>query len=272
MSEDLHSPHPATTTGPERSRSVGSMNSALSALRVLEEVALRQPIGVSDLARATQIPKSSVQRCLVTLKEAGWLRIVDRENARWGVTMKALGVGLRWAGEHDLRELATPVMQRLSRETDETVHLCLRDGADNLVIAREDSSQALRVFLEIGDRVPLRASSAGVAMIAGLEASEVDALLSERPRGYDSAKLPSANEVRAAISRYAEHGYVVNMSAWYRAHVTTFGAAIRNDVGLPMAALALALPDSRFDPADEERLGRRVAEAADEIASILASA
>jgi IclR family acetate operon transcriptional repressor len=40
------------------------MQNVLNALRVLEEVAARQPAGVGELARATGIPKSSVQRAL----------------------------------------------------------------------------------------------------------------------------------------------------------------------------------------------------------------
>ncbi|MDX6434302.1 MAG: IclR family transcriptional regulator, acetate operon repressor, partial [Streptosporangiaceae bacterium] len=50
------------------------MQNVLNTLRVLEEVAARQPVGVAELARATDIPKSSVQRALRTLQTAGWIR------------------------------------------------------------------------------------------------------------------------------------------------------------------------------------------------------
>src|SRR5262245_60272422 len=100
----------------------------LSTFRVLEEVAQLQPVGVSELARSTGMPKSTVQRCLLTLQYVGWLRMVDPTRAKWGVTTKPLGIGLRAAGEEGLREAAQPFLDELRTVTSETVHLAVRDG------------------------------------------------------------------------------------------------------------------------------------------------
>lgn len=251
--------------------SVRSLSSALSTLRVLEEVAGRQPIGVSELARVTGLPKSSVQRCLVTLQQAGWLRIVDVDRVRWGVTMKALTIGLRGTGERDLRDLARPVVRRLAAEVGETIHFSLRDGDDIVVIAREDSSHDVRVFIEVGSRVPLRASSAGVAILAGLDASEVGEVL-KRPVLDFAEPVPSEQQLREEIARSAARGYALNGSAWFRPHVTSLGAAVTNAAGRPFAALTLAMPEVRFDPHDEERLARLTVAAAGEISELIASA
>ncbi|WP_372671139.1 IclR family transcriptional regulator [Amycolatopsis kentuckyensis] len=251
--------------------SIRSMNSVLSTLRVFEEVAVRQPIGVSELARVTGIPKSSVQRCLVTLEQARWLRIVDREHARWGVTMKALVLGLRSAGEQDLREVATPVIKGLAAETGETVLLGLRDGAEYLIVAREDSTQLVRVFMEIGTRVPLGASSGGVAILARLEPDEVGDLLRAEPREFEGAPLLGPDELREEIARTAGRGYAVNMSSWYRPHVASLGAAVTNAAGRPIAAVTLSIPEMRYQPAREEQLAKKVVAAADEISRLLAS-
>lgn len=74
------------------------MQSVLNALRVLEEVAARQPVGVADLARALDLPKSSAQRALRTLDTAGWIRPAGGEVTRWVLTTKALQVGRRATG------------------------------------------------------------------------------------------------------------------------------------------------------------------------------
>lgn len=251
--------------------SIRSMNSVLSTLRVLEEVAARQPIGVSELARVTQIPKSSVQRCLVTLQQAGWLRMVDREHARWGVTMKALAIGLRGAGEQDLRELAGPVIKRVSTTTDETVHFALRDGDNSIIVAREDTSQPVRVFLEIGARIPLQATTAGVAMLAHFQPAEIDEVLNNSITEYEGYPVPSAEELRAELARTRERGYALNMSAWYRPYVVTIGAAITDASGRPMAALVLSIPEMRHDHAQDESLAQLVMSAADEISQLISS-
>ncbi len=241
-----------------------AMNSVLSTLRVLEEVAARQPIGVSELARVMEIPKSSVQRCLVTLQQAGWLRIVDPERTRWGVTMKALAIGLRGAGEEDLRELAKPVIKRLAADTGETVHFALRDGDDIVVILREDSTHAVRVFVEVGARLPLRATSAGVAILAALGEDEASEVLGREVKDFPEP-LPSVTELWAAIDRSAERGYAVNMSAWYRPHVASIGVAVTNAAGRPIAGITLSIPELRYEPEHEEELAQLVRAAAAEI-------
>lgn len=260
-------------TGQDRpSSGIRSMNSVLSTLRVLEEVAVRQPIGVSELARVTGIPKSSVQRCLVTLQQAGWLRVVDREYARWGVTMKALAIGLRGAGEQDLRDLAAPVIKRLAAETDETVQLGLRDGEDYIIVATQDSTQMVRVFLEVGTRLPLRATSAGVAIMARLEPADVDELLKRELREFAHFPVPSSDELREEIRQTAGRGYARNVSGWFRPHVASLAAAITDPSGRPIAGVTLAVPQMRYDSTQEEALARLVVAAADEISKLIAAA
>jgi len=256
----------------ESGSGVRSMNSVLSTLRVFEEVALRQPIGVSELARVTRIPKSSVQRCLVTLDQAGWLRVVDPAHARWGVTMKVLALGLRGAGEQDLREVAGPAMKALAAETDETVHLGLRDGSDYVVVAREDSTQIVRVFLEIGTRLPLRATSGGVAIMAHLEDAEVDELLRQELTEFSEFPVPGSAELRREIAQTAERGYALNVSSsWYRPHVASVAAAVTNSAGHPVAALTLSIPEMRYDNSREKDLARLVIAAADQISRLISA-
>lgn len=253
----------------DKQASVRSMNSVLSTLRIFEEVATRQPIGVSDLARATGIPKSTVQRCLITLRQAGWLRIVDPDRTRWGVTMRALSLGLRGVGEQDLRELAAPIIKRLAAETDETVHLAARDGNYTVIIGRADTTQDLRVILEIGTRLPLQTSSAGVAILARLDQSEVDEVLRHEVTMFEGAKPPSTEQLRAEIEATAERGYSLNVSEWYRPHVRSIGVAVVNAMGAPIAGIALSIPEMRYDPAKVDSLARMAAAAADEIGQLV---
>jgi len=233
---------------------------------------VRQPIGVSELARVTQIPKSSVQRCLVTLQQAGWLRVVDPEHARWGVTMKALAIGLRGAGEQDLRDLAAPVVKRLATETEETAQLGLRDGEDYVIVATQESTHVVRVFLEVGTRLPLRATSAGVAIMSRLAPADVDELLKRELREYAQSPMLSSDELREEIRRTAGRGYARNVSGWFRPHVASLAAAITDPSGRPIAGVTLAVPEMRYDNSQEETLAALVVAAADEISTLIASA
>lgn len=221
--------------------------SVLSTFRVLEEVAQRQPVGVSEISRATGMPKSTVQRCLFTLHHAGWLRIVDAERAKWGVTTKPLGIGLRAAGEAGLREAAEPYLEELRDLTDETVHLTARDGDGLIILARRDSTQAVRTYVDIGARAPMHATSSGLAIMAHLDDEQLEALvgggLDRFTKDTIVAKKPLIEEVKHTRDR----GYAVNARSWWRPEVSAVAAAVLAASGRPIAAVAISIPTSRFD-------------------------
>jgi IclR family acetate operon transcriptional repressor len=219
----------------------------LTTFRVLEEVARRQPVGVSELARATGMAKSSVQRCLVTLEHAGWLRVVDPDRARWGVTTKPLGIGLRAAGEEGLRDVAQPLLEELRDQTEETVHLSVCDRSSLVVISRKDSPQAVRTFVEIGARVPIHATASGLAVLAHLEPDDVDRLLGTDLDKYTATTMVERSEVEAEVERTRKRGYAVNETSWWRPGVSAIAAAVTAATGRPVAAVVISIPSSRFD-------------------------
>ncbi|WP_233574023.1 IclR family transcriptional regulator [Amycolatopsis panacis] len=219
----------------------------LNTFRVLEEVARRQPIGVSELARATEMPKSSVQRCLMTLQHVGWLRMVDPERARWGVTTKPLGIGLRAAGEEGLREAAQPFLEELRDVTEETIHLTVCDGGSLIIIARRDSPQPVRTFVEIGTRAPIHATASGLAMMAHMGDDELDRVLGTDLQKYTRSTLVDRSGVLAEVERTRKRGYAVNDASMWRPDVSAIAAAVTTSSGRPIAAVAISIPSSRFD-------------------------
>ncbi|URN01162.1 IclR family transcriptional regulator [Actinomadura madurae] len=246
-----------------------AMGSVLSTLRVLEEVAQRQPVGVSEIARVTEMPKSTVQRCLVTLRTAGWLRIVDTERSRWGVTSKPLGIGLTAAGEAGLRDVAGPYLESLRDTTNETIHFAVRDGNSLLILMRRDSGQAVRTYVEVGTRAPLHATSCGMAILAKMPPAEAEAALDGELKKYTDTTIVSRQALLEEVERTRARGYAVNDASWWRPDVCAIGAAVVNAAGKPIAALAVSVPSSRFYRQNETFYARHALDTAGRISKEL---
>lgn len=136
-------------------------------LRVLEAVAENQPVGVGELSRTLQLPKSTVQRTLQALASAGWIRSDGSEYTRWKLTSRALAVGRRGWDKGDLRTVALEPMRELRDLTNETITLQIRDGVERVVqIERMDSHQAVRTFIKVGSTWQLPHTSGGMAIMA----------------------------------------------------------------------------------------------------------
>lgn len=246
---------------------VNDVRSVLTALRLLDEVAARQPVGVSELARALELPKSSVQRTLQTLHSAGWIQPIGVEVKRWGLTTHMLRIGQRAAGELDLRNVAVPVMEELRSATQETVHLAVPEQDNVIVIERLDSPQSVRTFIPLGMAAPIAASANGKAILAARTRDEVRDLLERGLSAYTPTTVTDAEALLAQLEEIRRRGYATNEEEW-REDVAAVAAAISAG-GRPIAGISVSTPAHRMTPELQARYGELLTEAAHRISVTL---
>lgn len=104
------------------SRESESVAAVLKVFAILQALAERSDIGISDLSVRLTMPKVTVYRFLQTVTTLGCVR-QESDTERDGLTMRMHELGARSLRNPDLVELAEPHMQRLSVATGETVHL-----------------------------------------------------------------------------------------------------------------------------------------------------
>jgi DNA-binding IclR family transcriptional regulator len=242
--------------------------SVVSAFQVLEGVARLQPIGLSELARAVELPKSTVQRCLLTLREIGWVESSTTSPTRWNMTLRAFSVCGGAGTRESLRDAALPVMNDLQLATTETVHLAAPDGDVLVLIERLDTAHRLRAFLPLGERIPLHASATGLAFLSACSAERVDAYLDGplEPRTPDSLVAPDA--IRAELDAIRQRGHSVNVGG-LSTGISSLGAPVVDRSGTPVGALSVSGPSSRIEPSRFDELGPQVAAAAARISRLL---
>lgn len=247
------------------------MQNVLNTLRVLEEVAARQPVGVAELARATDIPKSSVQRALRTLQTAGWIRPAGGSVTRWAVTTKALHVGRHAAGELSLRDVAVPVMEDLRRRIDETIHLAIPEGDKIVLIERLETSKPVRIFLALGTNLPIHASAHGKAVLAAGSAAIVERLLADGLPRHTDTTITDPDALRTELEEIRKRGYSTNGGEW-RSDVSAVAAAVMDDAGQPVASISINVPTSRMTDENRSAYGALVREAAAAVGAALGDA
>lgn len=244
------------------------MQSVKTALLVLETVAARQPVGLSELARALAVPKSTVQRCLSTLQEAGWLTPAGDASGRWLVTGKAFSVGSQFANRQDLRTIALPALSEVQAASLETVHLMVLDRDELVLVERLDSAHPLRTFNPIGSRVPLHATATGKAVLATLPADRLDAYLRTAITPMTSHTIVDGQVLRAQLAQIRRDGYAVNDQE-LEIGVAAVGSSVRTPGGDAVGALSISAPRVRLGPERYSEYGRLVSTAASRIGALL---
>jgi IclR family acetate operon transcriptional repressor len=240
-----------------------AMANVLTVLRVLETVSDHQPVGVSELSRILDVPKTTVQRALDTLRVGGWLNRSDE--GAWTLSLRCAVVGRRAGQRGAIRELARPIMLRLSQATDEAVRLWMPQGHTVVLVESIDSTQPVRSVhpATFSGTLPMHASAAGKAILALLAPAEVDALLTPPLRALTPSTITDPDELRALFAPILRRGYA-------EAHnessddVADIAAAITAD-GRPVAALALNVPNHRLTKVLAARYGRLLVDAVSQL-------
>ena len=240
------------------------MQVVINTLRILEEVAVRQPVGVSELARAVALPKSTVHRGLRALEAAGWIGSDGDEPPKWILRTKALDVGRHVVDGLGMRHKTTRAMEQLRQITEETIHLAVLEDGRMVIVDRLDSPKPLRSFYPLGFTLPVHAASTGKAILACLPKPELDALLRGRLARLTPATITDRALLLAELDEVRRRGYATNRGEM-RADIGSVAAAILDARKRPVAAMSISAPIQRMPKSLEPRLGRLVADVVAEV-------
>jgi DNA-binding IclR family transcriptional regulator len=94
--------------------------------RIIDELATRQGLGVSDLSRRTALLPSDVHRILKALRMNGYVG-QDTETKKYQLGVQLLRLGLEACQRNELYERAHPIVVELSHQLGTATHLAAFD-------------------------------------------------------------------------------------------------------------------------------------------------
>ena len=125
-----------------------------AALSVLELLAARGAVSLADLSRELAIAKSTLHRICGVLVDRGW--VIRDKSGTFELGIRALGMSAR-SPELPIVTAFRGVAAWLLTRHDETVCLAAMDGDYSVFVAKEDTSQPVR--LVTSDRARARPRS-----------------------------------------------------------------------------------------------------------------
>lgn len=240
----------------------------LKGLSVLEALADMQGEArvIDDVAARVKLTRSNTHRTIQTLMHAGY---VERDPVAGGYrsTMKLFALGVRQLGQRDVRKIAPAYMAALAKDTGETIHLSVLDGADVIYIDKIDSSQPIMAYSMVGGRAPAHAVATGKALLSAQEPAYLDSLPATLKR-FTAATTTSRTVLKAELAKAARIGYAINRGEW-REGVGGVAAAVFDGFERPIAALGISGPLERLGATRMKALAPRVMEVTAELSRAL---
>lgn len=218
------------------------------AVQLLKVVSASHGAGMalSDLVRVSGLTKPTTRRLLVSLIENGLIE-QDDETRRYHLGPETYTLGVLADERYGIQRLAAQTLIRIAEISGDAALLCVQRGTEWVCLAREEGSFPLRSHvLQAGDRHPLGAGAAGLALLAQLSDEEIEAVFSvQGERLQASYPRQSPRALRQQIAETRKNGYSLN--AGYVVNGSWGMAVAFTDArGSTHAALTIAGVESRF--------------------------
>lgn len=156
---------------PDAGSGVGVLDRVVAILDAVESGAARS---LADVARATGYSRSTTHRLLQAMEAHGLLSCSGSRGYHLGP--RFLRLANRALRELPLRDLAHPVLTRLSETTGESAQLYVRSLDERVCIDTVESPRELRTIVPVGAALPLAKGSAGKLFLAWATPADHDRL------------------------------------------------------------------------------------------------
>lgn len=233
------------------------------ALQVLELFSLEKPEwGVTEISKALNIYKSNVHNVLTTLAERGFV-IKDSKTDKYKLGIKFFELGSVVIKNMDLRKIAHPHIEELSKEFNETVHLGVLDKGRVVSIEREESDKGLCSHIEIGKRTHLHCTAVGKAIMAYLSEDEINLIIREKGlEKFTGNTITIKKDLENEFKKIREQGYAVdNME--HEEGVRCVAGPIRDYTGKVIASMSISGPAFRINENNTPNIAKKVKEYCD---------
>lgn len=238
----------SSTDKTQGSKPVAGTASFSKFMRVLDAIALGGDTEwtVNELSKKLGFPRPTVYRIVDAL--IAEQLIVSRNNMQsFGLGSRLISLASRALESSDIRQICKDYLFDLREQTQETVHLAVRDSNEMTYIDKLESPKAVRMNSRLGSRVTLYSSSVGKAYIARLDADALSAVLPTLTFNvFTDTTIRSVKALKQEIRQIQAQGYAEDREENEK-DIFCYGCAITDKRGLPVACISLSIPVFRMN-------------------------
>jgi DNA-binding IclR family transcriptional regulator len=236
-------------------------STALKALRVLEAVAeSSQPMGLSHVAECVGIDRSTTYRMLNTLVDAGYI-IRDDLSKRYSLSYKLISLSRYLLADNEVSRLSRQILDRITTVTHETVHLCILDGPQTVLVQKVKGTQLVAVDFQIGDRSPLHCTAIGKALLAFQDVRFIEEIIAAGLPKMGSKTITDPAAFRKELHLIRSQGYAIDDHE-FSDNMRCIAAPVFEQDGRVRWGISMSGPSSRFTPEKLDELKGPLLEAA----------
>lgn len=221
----------------------GQLESVRRAFDILELIDESDGIGVSELAKKADLPKSTAHVYLKTLSETGF---VMNDNGTYRLSLRFLEFGGRVRQKHSLFHAAKEEIEDLSERTGEVASLGVEEDGQRVLLYKSEGENAVYDKTQTGERTNLHWTALGKAILAFLPTDRINRVIERYglPELTENT-ITMRSELFNELETIREQGYSIEDEE-RRIGMRSVGVPIFSENGDVLGSISLTGPKSRF--------------------------
>lgn len=210
--------------------------------------------GVTEVAKALGVHKSTASRLLATLRTRGYVTR-DELTGKYSLGIRLVELAKAKLEQFDLRTYARPYLEELSKLTRETIHLAIMEQDRLVYIDKIDSTHLLIMRSKIGYRISPHCTALGKAILAVLPEEKRNAVLEglELHR-FTANTITAPIELQKHLDLVAAQGFACDDEE-HEEGIRCVAAPIRDHSQAVLGAISISAPTTRMSRQRMKELG-----------------
>lgn len=254
------------TTPSKKAGKTPSSQTLMRGLDIIEAVA-EGVDDIAELAAKTGMTYSTAHRILGALQTRHYVRRDAVHGYRLG--RKLLELGYRTYSQIDLVRLAHPTLERLAKETSDTVHLGYAEQDQVIYLDKIASRRAVEISSRIGGTKPLISTGIGKALL--LDADETEWTRVYQHNAHLLRDPGTLEQWLHTMQAYARAGYSYDLGEDEQS-IRCVAAPVRDNSGRIIAAISVSSTLEHMSSGRMQKLVAVVQKSAQQISAELGAA
>ena len=192
---------------------------------------------LSDMARATDLPKPSVRRALYTLTCLG---LAENDGRSFRLTPRIMELASAYLGSNMVSTVVQPACERIGDRTEQSCFAAVLDGYDIVMIAHSLHGRPDVLAPTIGLRRPAFNTAAGRAILSQLPDKTFDGWLEKlEPKVMTDFTVTDKKALRAEILHVRKQGHAITAQEMRRGYHAV-AVPLRRYDGATIASVCVA--------------------------------
>jgi len=219
---------------------------------------------LQEVSQLSNLSKNTAFRVLYTLGEHGY---ITKRGHHYELGPHATELGNARLRRRDLLAVAGPQLDALRDRFGETVNLGVLDGIQIRYVDVRESQHRFRLAERVGGSDHLHSTALGKATLAFLPREEAKQLLKQQGLDRQTAHtIVTLTALWAELETVRQQGYALDREESMEGAFCV-AAPVLDAAGLPVAAISISGPTTRFNAESEPEASRALLEAAARIRS-----